>query len=142
MRIYFHRIWVQLSTTCSTATEVDPLRAPVAVEYSQKRTMASETVDPIDWPLHPTLHSAVPPELHVLHGENAGPQIKRLAAATGTRTRDHRNARPTHCPCGHSGYSNRRLQNLSTCPNIIFHAWDHTICVGIVCYQIHHSNHE
>ena len=27
--------------------------------------MASETVDPIDWLLPPTLHSAVPPELHL-----------------------------------------------------------------------------
>ena len=34
--------------------------------------MASETVDPIDWPLLPTLHRAVTPELHVLHGVNAG----------------------------------------------------------------------
>ena len=34
--------------------------------------MASETVDPIDWTSPPTLHRAVPPELHVLHGVNAG----------------------------------------------------------------------
>ena len=27
--------------------------------------MASETVDPIDWPLPPTLDRAVPPELHL-----------------------------------------------------------------------------
>ena len=33
--------------------------------------MASKTVDPIDWPLPPTLRMSVPPELHVLHGTNA-----------------------------------------------------------------------
>ena len=32
--------------------------------------MASETVDPIDWPLPPTLHREVLLELH-LHGANA-----------------------------------------------------------------------
>ena len=32
--------------------------------------MASETVDPLDWP-HPPPSWAVPPELHVLHGFNA-----------------------------------------------------------------------
>ena len=36
--------------------------------------MASETVDPIDWPSTPTppLRRAVPHEPHVLHGVNAG----------------------------------------------------------------------
>ena len=48
----------------------------VLVDYSQLRTMASETADPFDWPLPPTLHRAVPLELHVLHGHgtNAGHQ--------------------------------------------------------------------
>ena len=32
--------------------------------------MASETVDPMDWPFLPALHREVPPELHVLHGAN------------------------------------------------------------------------
>ena len=40
--------------------------------------MASETGDPIDWPLPPTLHRAVPPELHVLHGVNSGYKSKDL----------------------------------------------------------------
>ena len=39
-------------------------RLPVTVDLSQLRTMASETVDPIDWPLPPALHRAVPPERH------------------------------------------------------------------------------
>ena len=32
--------------------------------------MASESVDPIDWS-HPPPSWSVPPELHVLHGDNA-----------------------------------------------------------------------
>ena len=38
----------------------------VAVDHNQQRTMASETVDPIDWP-HTPPSWAVPTELHVLH---------------------------------------------------------------------------
>ena len=44
----------------------------VAVDHSQLWTMASQTVDQIDWPLSPTLHRAVPHELHVVHGAYAG----------------------------------------------------------------------
>ena len=50
----------------------------VAVDHNQLRTMGSETVDPIDWPLLPTLHRAVPLELHLLHGENAGYESQAL----------------------------------------------------------------
>ena len=56
---------------------------PVAVNDSQLRTMASETVDPIDWPLALTLHRAVPPELHVLHGVNAGHKSQDLLSPLG-----------------------------------------------------------
>ena len=47
---------------------------PVTVDHSQLRTMASEMVNPIDWPLPSILHirRAVPRELNVLHGENWG----------------------------------------------------------------------
>ena len=52
----------------------------------------------------PTPHRAVPPELHVLHtAMRAGLQITRLAALSQPRSCDLRNARPTHCLCGHSG---------------------------------------
>ena len=34
--------------------------------------MESETVDPVNWPLPPTLHKAVPPEIHVLQDGSAG----------------------------------------------------------------------
>ena len=40
--------------------------------------MASETGDPIDWPLFHTLHRAVPPELHVLHGIHAWHKLQDL----------------------------------------------------------------
>ena len=53
----------------------------------------------------PTLHRAVPPELHAMHtAMRAGLQITRLAALREPRSCDLRNARPTHCLCGHSGY--------------------------------------
>ena len=42
----------------------------VAVDHNQPGTMASETVDPIDWS-HPSPSWAVPSELHVLYGVNA-----------------------------------------------------------------------
>ena len=45
----------QLSTTCSNATEVSQWAVPLAVDDSQLRTMASATVDQIDWPLPSTL---------------------------------------------------------------------------------------
>ena len=38
----------------------------VAVDHNQLRTMALETVDPINW-LHPPHSCAVPPEIQVLH---------------------------------------------------------------------------
>ena len=38
---------------------------PVAVDHSKQWPMASEMVDIIDGPLPPTLHIAVPPELHL-----------------------------------------------------------------------------
>ena len=74
----------QLSTTCSNATELVQWGAPSCSRQQQLLTMASEKVDPIDWPLPPTLHKVVPHELHVLHGANA---ITRLAAASEALTR-------------------------------------------------------
>ena len=39
-------------------------RLSVTVDHRQLRITASETVEPIDWPLLPTLHRAVLPERH------------------------------------------------------------------------------
>ena len=69
-RIYYHSLWGQLSTTAVKLLKQTNCQLRVAVDHSQLRTMASEMVDPIDWPLPPTLYSAVPPERHLL-GANA-----------------------------------------------------------------------
>ena len=51
----------QLSTTFSDALKQPTGELLVAVNHKQLRTMASETVDPIDWS-HPPPSWAVPPE--------------------------------------------------------------------------------
>ena len=75
---------------------------PVAVDHCQLRTMASESVDPFDRPLPPTLHRVVPPMGSTptptqgstrIARYKCGPQITRLAGDTGTRTHDHTNLR-------------------------------------------------
>ena len=65
--------------------------------------MASETVDPIDWS-HPPPYTGQYPLSSTYCTVQFGMQITRLTALTVMRTCDLRNARPTHCLCGHSGY--------------------------------------
>ena len=51
-RIYNHRKWGQLSTTCSNLLKQPNGELVVAVDHNQLRTlrtMVSEMVDPIDW---------------------------------------------------------------------------------------------
>ena len=48
-RIYYHRMWGQLSTTCSNVLKQPNGELLVAVIHIELLTMASETVDPIDW---------------------------------------------------------------------------------------------
>ena len=55
-------MWDQLSTTCSNILKYPNGELIVAVDRNQIRTMALETVDPID------CSCTVPYELHVLHG--------------------------------------------------------------------------
>ena len=45
---------------------------PIAVGHSQLSTMASETIDPINRQLLPTLHKSVLLKFHLLHGANEG----------------------------------------------------------------------
>ena len=66
-----------------------------AVDDNQLRTMALETVDPIDWLLPPPSW-AVPPELHVLHGVKAAFKSQDLLHQPGMPDK-------THYLCGHSG---------------------------------------
>ena len=54
----------------------------VAVDHNQLRTMALETVDPIDWS-HIPPSGAVPSELHVLHGVNAAYKSQDLLRQPG-----------------------------------------------------------
>ena len=100
---YCHRIWVQLSTTCSNLLKQPNGELLVAVDHNQLRTMASETVDPIDWQ-HPQPYTGQYPLSSTYCTVQCGLQITRLTALTEMRTCDFLNARPTHCLCGHSGY--------------------------------------
>ena len=93
--IYYHRMWGQLSTTCSNVLKQSNGELLVAVNHNQLWTMASETVDPIDWS-HPQPSWAVPPERHV-HSINQ-------CNLSGTRTFKPQHARQPPCLCGHSGY--------------------------------------
>ena len=58
----------QLSTTCSNVLKQPNGELLVAVNHNQLRTMASKTVDPIDW-WHPSPSWAVPPErlVHIIN---------------------------------------------------------------------------
>ena len=103
-RIYYHIIWVQLSTTCSNFTEVAQRVAP-SCSQPQPATDNGVRDGRSNWLVaSPTLHRAVPPELHVLHtAMRAGLQIARITVLQ-PGTCDLRSSRPTHCLCGHSGY--------------------------------------
>ena len=67
-RIYCHRMWGQLSTTCSNLLKYPNGELLVAVDHNQLWTMASEKVDSIDWS-HPPPSWAVPPD-HLVHSIN------------------------------------------------------------------------
>ena len=102
-RINYHCSWGYLSTTCSIATEVARGKLPFAIDHSQQRNMAFETVDRINWPLLHTLHRAVPP-ISTCTGQMEATNHKTCGAA-GTRTRDVPKARQPQCLCGHSEYN-------------------------------------
>ena len=58
-RIYYHRMFSQLSTTCSNLLKYPKMELLVAIDHNQLQTMAAETVDPIDWS-HAHLHGQYP----------------------------------------------------------------------------------
>ena len=72
------------------------------VDHNQLRTIASETVDLIDWLLPPPyighypLRSTLTVQMRVTNHKSG--------CASGTRTRELQNGKPPHCLCGHSGY--------------------------------------
>ena len=51
----------------------------------------------------PTLHRALPPELHLLHTAMRAANHKTCCTESAANVR-LQNARPTHCRCRHSGY--------------------------------------
>ena len=61
-----------LSTTCSNANEVAQWGAPSCSRPQPATNNCISDGRSNDWPLPSTLHRAVHPELHVLHGGNAG----------------------------------------------------------------------
>ena len=82
-RIYYHRMWGQLSTNCSNATEVAQYDAP---SRSRPQTATGYSVRDgasIDLPLPHTQHRAVPPELLVFNGVNAGYKSQYLLQQMG-----------------------------------------------------------
>ena len=84
-RIYYHRMWVQLSTTCSNLLKQPNAELVVAVDRNQLRTMASATVDPIDWS-HPPPYTGQYPLSSTYCTVQCGLQITRLAALSEPRT--------------------------------------------------------
>ena len=84
----------QLSTTCSNVLKQPNGELLVAVNHNQLRTMASETVDPIDWS-YPPPSWAVPPERLLVHSINQCTQLDSNVQP--------QHARQPPCLCGHSG---------------------------------------
>ena len=118
--LLYYRMCVQLSTTCSNLLKQPNGELLVSVNhysYEQWRQIREIQLTGRT----PTLHYAVPPELHVLHtAMRAGLQITRLAALSEPRTCDLRNARPTHCLCGHLSFVINQFplqQTISRCSN-------------------------
>ena len=66
-RIYYHRMWVQLLTTYSDLLKEPNGELLVAVNHNQLRTMASETVDPIDWSHPPPYKGQYPWAPRIAH---------------------------------------------------------------------------
>ena len=87
LRIYYHRMRVQLSTTCSNVLKHPNGELLFAVNHNQLRTVASETVDPIDWS-HPPPSWAVPPErlVHSINQCNLCAGAERATAACEATT--------------------------------------------------------
>ena len=108
-------MWGQLSTTCSIMLKQPNTELLVAVDHNQLRTMASETVDPIDWS-HPPPSWAVPPECLLCsinqcdlmqRESNLQPQHARQPPCLWQRESNlqPQHARQPPCLCGHTGCS-------------------------------------
>ena len=90
-------MWGKLSTTCSNIQKSPNGELLVALDHNQQQTMASETVDPIDWSHR---HPGQYPWASCIAWCKRGLRISRLAAATGTQS----TGMSDQSLCGHSGY--------------------------------------
>ena len=89
--IYYHRMWGQLSTTCSNLLKQ---HNGELLDHSQLRTMASETAYQIDW--SHSLPSWAEPSERLVHSIN-----QRSLSRKSTFQPQH--ARQPPCLCCHSG---------------------------------------
>ena len=89
-------MWVQLSTTRSNVLKQPNVELLVAVNHSQLRIRASETLDPIDWS-HPPPVWAVLSENHVHSINSATSACEATTAYSGGN----------HRLFGHSGYKGK-----------------------------------
>ena len=82
----------------------------------------------------PHLTQGVPPEIHVLHGVNAGYKLEDWLQKPRREHSSSGYARPTHCLCCHSGYSVRRIVNIQ-----MLESWcDRVCCYGMFFLHIDH----
>ena len=95
--IYCHIMWCQLSTSFRNLLKCSNWELIVAVDHKQLRTMASETVDPIDWS-PPLPYRGQYPLISMYSTVQCGLEITRLASTSEDRTIGLLNASPTHCP--------------------------------------------
>ena len=84
-RIYYHRMWSQLSTTCCNLLKWTNGELLVAVDHNQRLTMASETVDPIDRSPSPPSWAVLPHSINRCSSATAG----NLYLATFSRWGNH-----------------------------------------------------
>ena len=127
-------MWCQLSTTCSNLVKYPNAELLVAVDHNQLRTMASETVDPIDWP-HTALSLTVRPE-RLMHSVN-----RCSLCSTGNRScnfsmRDNHLAYSVTqdgCLCG----CYAATLTITICEIFVMTVWWRTltITIDVICYQ-------
>ena len=117
-------MWCQLSITCSNLPKYPNVELLVAIDHNKLRTMASETVDPIDWS-QPPPSRAVPPE-RLVHS------INRCNSATAEILFCNLATFSMRGQCGYSGYVNN--WRLCQWPGFVLirflHLW--TISVGLL----------
>ena len=101
-RIYYHRMWSQLSTILAVTYCVAQWGTP-SCSRPQPATYDGVRDGRSNWLVEPPTLMASTPWAPRIARCKRGRQIARLAAATGALKRVYGYARPTHCLCGHPG---------------------------------------